>query len=37
MDQGKPGITTTRITMWIIGAAVGLYMVVSGLVGALAG
>lgn len=35
MEQGKPGITTTRITLWIIGGAIGVYMIVSGLVGAL--
>ena len=31
----RPGPTTARITMWICGGAVGLYMVVSGLIGAL--
>lgn len=32
----KPGPTTARITMWIVGGAVGVYMVASGLIGALA-
>lgn len=31
----RPRPTTARITMWICGGAVGLYMVVSGLIGAL--
>ncbi|MFI8631547.1 hypothetical protein ACIGEP_02985 [Microbacterium sp. NPDC077663] len=34
-DLDRPGPTTARITMWICGGAVGLYMVVSGLIGAL--
>ena len=31
----RPRPTTARITMWICGGAVGIYMVVSGLIGAL--
>ena len=34
MDD-KPAISTTRIVMWIVGIGVGLYLVISGLVGAL--
>lgn len=34
-DTDRQGPTTARITMWICGGAVGLYMVVSGLIGAL--
>lgn len=34
-DPSPGGPSTARITMWIIGGAVGLYMVVTGLVGAL--
>jgi len=36
-DASPGGPSTARITMWIIGGAVGLYMVVTGLVGALTG
>ena len=31
----KQGITPMRMTLWILGAAIGLYLVVSGLVRAL--
>lgn len=34
-DLERPRVTTARITMWICGGAVGIYMVVSGLIGAL--
>lgn len=34
MDD-KPKISTTRIVMWIVGGAVGLYLLISGLIGAL--
>ncbi len=34
-DSSPGGPSTARITMWIIGGAVGLYMVVTGVVGAL--
>jgi uncharacterized protein (DUF433 family) len=33
---GKPKITTTRIVIWLAVAAVGLYLVISGIVGILA-
>jgi len=35
-DPGKPKITTTRIVIWLAVAAVGLYLVISGIVGILA-
>ncbi|MFS0866956.1 hypothetical protein AB3M83_06430 [Microbacterium sp. 179-B 1A2 NHS] len=35
-ELDKPRPTTARITMWIVGGAVGVYMVASGLIGALA-
>ncbi len=34
-DLERPRPTTARITMWICGGAVGLYMVLSGVIGAL--
>ncbi|WP_405375313.1 MULTISPECIES: hypothetical protein [unclassified Microbacterium] len=34
-DLERPGPTTARITMWIMGGAVGVYMIASGLIGAL--
>jgi len=34
--QNKPGITPTRIGIWVVVSAVGLYMVVSGLLGVFA-
>jgi hypothetical protein len=34
---GRPGVTPTRIVIWVLVAGVGLYMVVSGLISALAG
>lgn len=33
----KPGITPTRIGIWVVVGAIGLYMVASGLIGALSG
>ena len=35
-DPKKPPLTTTRIVIWIAVAAVGLYLVISGIVGILA-
>jgi hypothetical protein len=35
-DPKKPKLTTTRIVIWIAVAAVGLYLVISGIVGILA-
>ena len=31
----KPKVSSTRIALWILGAGVGLYMIISGVVGAL--
>lgn len=36
-DPKKQGPTTARITIWIVVGGIGLYLVVSGLWGALAG
>ena len=35
--ERKNGITPTRIGIWVVVAGVGLYMIVSGLMGALGG
>jgi len=35
-DPKKPKITTTRIVIWLAVAGVGLYLVISGIVGILA-
>lgn len=34
-DDKKPGVSFARLTIWIVVGAVGLYLVISGLVGAL--
>ena len=34
MDD-KPNISTARIVIWVVAGAVGLYLVISGLMGAL--
>jgi hypothetical protein len=34
-EKKKPGITPMRLTLWILGGAIGLYLVISGLVAAL--
>ena len=34
-DKKKRGITPTRMTLWILGGAIGLYLIISGLVQAL--
>jgi hypothetical protein len=34
MDE-KPGISSTRIAIWLVGIGVALYLIVSGLVGAM--
>jgi len=35
-DKKKPqGITPMRMTLWVLGGAIGLYLIVSGLVAAL--
>ena len=36
-DGKKNGITPTRIGIWVVVSAVGLYMIISGLVGVLGG
>ncbi|MEU1973037.1 hypothetical protein ABZ477_15385 [Microbacterium sp. NPDC019599] len=36
-DGRKNGITPTRIGIWVVVSAVGLYMIVSGLISALGG
>jgi len=35
-DGNKPKLTTTRIVIWIAVAGIGLYLVISGIVGILA-
>lgn len=35
-DPQKPKLTTTRIVIWIAVAGIGLYLVISGIVGILA-
>ena len=35
--ESKNGITPTRIGIWVVGGAIGLYLIVSGLIGALGG
>jgi len=35
-DPKKPRLTTTRIVIWIAVASIGLYLVISGIVGILA-
>ncbi len=35
MDEKKPGISSGRLAIWLVGGAVGLYLVISGLIGAL--
>ena len=34
-DDKKPAITPMRMTLWILGGAIGLYLVISGFVQAL--
>ena len=34
-DKKKQGITPMRMTLWVLGGAIGLYLIVSGLVAAL--
>lgn len=35
MDEKKPRITDTRIAIWVLGGIVGLYLLVTGIIGAL--
>ncbi|HEY4153288.1 MAG TPA: hypothetical protein VGM38_08200 [Pseudolysinimonas sp.] len=35
-DPKKPRLTTTRIVIWLVVAGIGLYLVISGIVGILA-
>jgi len=34
-EKKKPGITDARLALWIVGGAFGIYLVVSGIMGAL--
>ena len=34
-DEKKPGISNGRLAIWLVGGAIGLYLVVSGIIGAL--
>jgi hypothetical protein len=35
-DPKKPRLTTTRVVIWLVVAGIGLYLVISGIVGILA-
>jgi len=37
LEGKKEGVSAARIGIWVVVSAIGLYMVISGLVGALAG